>query len=253
MFSLDSFSLEGKRAIVTGGTRGLCREIAQAYHDLGAQVVLWGRSGGAAEEMGAAGAPVWSVSCDLSQSGQIQRAMEESLEHLGGRLDILVNGAGLQHRAPALEFPEEQWRRIIEVNLTAMFLVSQQAGRLMCAQGSGRIINIASMCSFFGGFTVPAYAASKGGVAQLTKALSNEWAGQGVTVNAIAPGYMATELTRSIQETDPAQYDQITARIPMGRWGRPEDLQGLAVFLASPAAAYISGAVIPLDGGYLGK
>ncbi len=253
MFSLDSFSLEGKRAIVTGGTRGLCREIAQAYHDLGAQVVLWGRSGGAAEEMGAAGAPVWSVSCDLSQSGQIQRAMEESLEHLGGRLDILVNGAGLQHRAPALEFPEEQWRRIIEVNLTAMFLVSQQAGRLMCAQGSGRIINIASMCSFFGSVRIPAYSASKGGVAQLTKALSNEWAGQGVTVNAIAPGYMATELTRSIQETDPAQYDQITARIPMGRWGRPEDLQGLAVFLASPAAAYISGAVIPLDGGYLGK
>ena len=249
MFSLDSFSLEGKRAIVTGGTRGLCREIAQAYHDLGAQVVLWGRSGGAAEEMGAAGAPGWSVSCDLSQSGQIQRAMEESLEHLGGRLDILVNGAGLQHRAPALEFPEEQWRRIIEVNLTAMFLVSQQAGRLMCAQGSGRII----MCSFFGSVRIPAYSASKGGVAQLTKALSNEWAGQGVTVNAIAPGYMATELTRSIQETDPAQYDQITARIPMGRWGRPEDLQGLAVFLASPAAAYISGAVIPLDGGYLGK
>ena len=255
MFSLDSFSLEGKRAIVTGGTRGLCREIAQAYHALGAQVVLWGRSGGAAEEMGAAGAPVWSVSCDLSQSGQIQRAMEESLEHLGGRLDILVNGAGLQHRAPALEFPEEQWRRIIEVNLTAMFLVSQQAGRLMCAQGSGRIINIASMCSFFGSVRIPAYSASKGGVAQLTKALSNEWAGHNIQVNAIAPGYMATEMNTALLDPANPRYKEITDRIPAHRWGgaRGEDMKGPCLFLASHASDYLNGVVIPVDGGYASK
>ncbi len=256
MFSLESFSLRGKKAIVTGGTRGLCLEIARGYHELGAEVVLWGRSQTGAEtakEMSAEGAPVWFVRCDLGRGEEIPRAMEESLRDLGGRLDILVNGAGLQHREPALDFPEESWRRILDVNLTAMFLVSQAAGRVMCARGSGRIINIASMCSFFGGVRIPAYAASKGGVAQLTKALSNEWAGMGVNVNAIAPGYMETVLTADIKRDDPQQYQQITERIPKGRWGRAEDMKGLSAFLASEASAYISGAVIPLDGGYLGK
>lgn len=256
MFTLDCFSLKGKKAIITGGTGGLCGAIARAYHALGAEVVLWGRSEQGrriAEDMGSADAPVWFVSCDLEHSAQISGALAESLRCLDGRVDILVNGAGLQHRASALEFPEEQWRKIIEVNLSAMFFISQQVGRIMCEQGAGRIINIASMCSFFGGVRIPAYSASKGGVAQLTKALSNEWAAKGIRINAIAPGYMETAITRDLQRNDPEQYSQITARIPEGRWGKPEDLQGLAVFLASDAAEYISGAVIPLDGGYLGK
>lgn len=253
----SAFSLEGKKAIITGGTRGLCRQIAQAYHDMGATVAIWGRSPvqgkAAASEIAAGSGRAYFVRCDLCESAQIAAAVEESLALLGGRVDILVNGAGIQHRAPALEFPEENWRAILEVNLTAMFLVSQQVSRHMLAQGHGSIINIASMCSFFGALRIPAYAASKGGVAQLTKALSNEWAASGVTVNAIAPGYMEREITRDLREQDPAQYEAITQRIPMQRWGRPEDMQGLAVFLASEAASYITGAIIPLDGGYLGR
>lgn len=256
MFSPDSFSLKGKKAVVTGGTRGLCLEIARALHSCGAQVVIWGRSASGREtaaSFSSEEAPVFFVSCDLGNSGDIGRAVEESLELLDGRIDILVNGAGIQYRAPAQDFPEEQWMKVINVNLSAVFLVSQKIGRIMLRQGYGRIINIASMCSFFGSVRIPAYSASKGGVAQLTKALSNEWAGQGVNVNAIAPGYMETELTRSIKETNYSQYTEITSRIPKGRWGRPEDLAGIAVFLASDASEYISGAVIPVDGGYLGK
>lgn len=255
MFSLESFSLAGKKAIVTGGTRGLCNQIAKAYHDMGAEVVIWGRSESGyqvAEQLSTSQAPVHFVACDLEKSESIDGCVERSLALLGGRVDILVNGAGIQHRADAVDFPEEQWRRILDTNLTALFLVSQKVSRTMLAQKYGKIINIASMCSFFGSVRIPAYSASKGGVAQLTKALSNEWAGLGVNVNAIAPGYMETELTRNIKTTNPPQYAQITSRIPMGRWGKPEDLQGIAVFLASDASAYLSGAVIPVDGGYLG-
>lgn len=256
MFTLDSFSLEGKKAIVTGGTRGLCLEIAKAFHACGAEVVIWGRSGSGAEtarSISTEAQPVHFVKCDVSRSEDIDRAVRESAALLGGRIDILLNGAGVQYRAPALEFPEEQWLNVISVNLNAVFLICQKVGGIMVQQRSGRIINIASMCSFFGSVRIPAYSASKGGVAQLTKALSNEWAGEGVNVNAIAPGYMETELTRSIKETNNSQYMEITSRIPKGRWGKPEDLAGIAVFLASDAAEYVSGAVIPVDGGYLGK
>lgn len=252
----DMFSLKGKKAIVTGGTRGLGMEIARAYHDAGADVVLWGRSpqdADVARQMGRDQNNVFFVQCDLSDSTQITPAVERSLELLQGRVDILVNGAGMQHRTPALDFEEDCWRSILEVNLTAVFLVSQRVGRHMIEQGKGRIINIASMCSFFGSVNIPAYTASKGGIAQLTKALSNEWASKGINVNAIAPGYMETQLTRDIKQKNPSQYAEITSRIPKGRWGQPEDIRGLAVFLASEAAEYISGAVIPLDGGYLGK
>lgn len=256
MFSPECFSLTGKKAIITGGTRGLCLEIAKAYHDMGAEVVIWGRSESGyqtAVRLSSPQAQVHFVQCDLEKSESIGLCVQKSLELLGGRIDILVNGAGVQHREDALEFPEDQWRRVIETNLTALFLVSQHVGRIMCDQKYGKIINIASMCSFFGSVRIPAYSASKGGVAQLTKALSNEWAPMGVNVNAIAPGYMETEITRNIKTTNPPQYAEITSRIPMGRWGQPEDLQGIAVFLASDASAYVSGAVIPVDGGYLGK
>lgn len=251
-----NLDLSGKKAIVTGGGRGLCRCIAQAFHDSGAEVVLVGSSQTAkktAEEMGSQGAPVYGVCGDLSDKESIRGIFKESLDLLGGRIDILVNGAGIQHRCDAEEFPWEAWDRVLNLNLSTVFYLSQLAAREMLKHQYGKIINIASMTSFFGSVRIPAYSASKGGVAQLTKALSNEWAGRGINVNAIAPGYMATKLTAEIKEKNPAQYQEITSRIPMGRWGNGEDLAGCAVFLASDASAYISGAVIPVDGGFLGK
>ena len=256
MFSTECFSLKGKTAVVTGGTRGLCLEIARAYHQCGASVVIWGRSESGtrtAQELSEEGSSVYFVQCDVGSSTEVAAAAGESLKLLNGRVDILVNGAGIQYREDAADFPEEKWRQIIDVNLNGVFYASQQIGRIMLGQGSGRIINIASMCSFFGSVRIPAYSASKGGVAQLTKALSNEWASRGVNVNAIAPGYMETQLTSELKTTNYPQYMEITSRIPKGRWGRPEDLAGIAVFLASDASEYISGAVIPVDGGYLGK
>lgn len=253
---MNQFSLEGKKAIVTGGAAGLCRAMAQGLHEAGAEVVLVDVSPAAMEsaaEMGAQGAPVHAVVGDLSDQEAIPAIYAQALEKLGGRLDILLNGAGIQFRCKAEEFPAERWNKILDINLTAVFLMAQQAGRTMLEQGYGRIINVASMTSFFGSEMIPAYSASKGAVAQLTKALSNEWSGRGVSVNAIAPGYMVTKLTADMKEKNPRQYEEITGRIPMHRWGEPEDLQGIVVFLASEAAAYVTGAVIPVDGGYLGK
>ena len=169
-----------------------------------------------------------------------------------GGLDILVVNHGIQRRFPAEDFPVEDWDTILEVNLTSMFLLNQLAGRVMLAQGHGKIINVASLLSFSGGFTVPAYAAAKGGVAQLTKALANEWAGRGVNVNAIAPGYMVTDGTAALI-ADPVRNRDISARIPAGRWGQPEDLQGIVIFLASEASNYVHGVVILVDGGWMGR
>lgn len=253
---MDQFSLEGRKAIVTGGAAGLCRAMAEGLHEAGAEVVLVDVSPSvydSAEAMGAQGAPVHAVTGDLSDQDAIPAIYAQALEKLGGRLDILLNGAGIQFRCKAEDFPVQQWNKILDINLTAVFLLAQQAGRTMLEQGYGRIINVASMTSFFGSEMIPAYSASKGAVAQLTKALSNEWAGRGVNVNAIAPGYMVTRLTADMKEKNPRQYEEITGRIPMHRWGQPEDLQGTVVFLASEAAAYVTGAVIPVDGGYLGK
>ena len=175
------------------------------------------------------------------------------MELLGGHLDILVNGAGIQRRHFCEEFPIEDWDAVLEVNLTATFDLCQMAGQQFIRQNSkGKIINIASMLSFFGGYTVPAYAASKGGVAQLTKALSNEWTGKGINVNAIAPGYMATEMNTALLN-DEGRNTEILGRIPAHRWGTPDDMKGLCIFLASDASDYIAGAVIPCDGGYLCK
>lgn len=253
---IQKFSLEGKKAIVTGGAKGLCNGMAQALHDAGAEVVLLDVLDlvyESAEKMGASGAPVYGVKGDLTDGEHLEDIYNECLKKLGGRLDILLNGAGIQFRAPAVDFPRDRWMKILDINLSAVFFLSQLAGKTMIAQHYGKIINIASMCTFFGSVLIPAYSASKGGVGQLTKALSNEWASKGITVNAIAPGYMETQLTANMKEVNPEQYKEITGRIPAGRWGHPEDLQGLAVFLASDASAYVSGAVIPVDGGYLGK
>lgn len=253
---IEKFSLKGKKAIVTGGAKGLCNGMAQALHDAGAEVVLLDildTVEDAAKEMGRNGASVYAVKGDLSRPETLEEIYKECLDKLGGRLDILLNGAGIQYRCPAVEFPADKWEKILKINLSAVFYMSQLAGKTMLKQGYGRIINVASMTVYFASVMIPAYAASKAGVAQVTKALSNEWASEGVTVNAIAPGYMATELTANMKEVNPKQYEEITSRIPMGRWGNLEDLQGTVVFLASEAASYISGAVIPVDGGFMGK
>lgn len=253
---MDQFSLAGKKAIVTGGAKGLCNGMAQALHEAGAEVVLLDvldTVEASAREMGKEGAPVHAVKGDLSKPETLPAVYQECLDKLGGHLDILLNGAGIQHRCPAVDFPADKWQKILDINLSAVFYMSQLAGRTMLKQGSGRIINVASMTVYFASVLIPAYSASKAGVAQLTRAFSNEWAASGVTVNAIAPGYMATELTANMKDVNPKQYEEITSRIPMGRWGKMEDLQGTAVFLASDAAAYISGAIIPIDGGFMGK
>ena len=253
---INRFSLEGKKAIVTGGAKGLCNGMAQALHDAGAEVVLLDILDivdKSAEKMAVEGAPVHAVRGDLSKPETLEDVYGECLKKLNGRVDILLNGAGIQYRCPAVDFPADKWEKILDINLSAVFYMSQLAGRTMLEQGYGRIINVASMTVYFASVLIPAYSASKAGVAQLTKALSNEWAASGVTVKAIAPGYMATELTANMKEVNPKQYEEITGRIPMGRWGNMEDLQGTAVFLASDAANYISGAVIPVDGGFMGK
>ncbi len=253
---LDSFNLKGKKAIVTGGAKGLCHGMAQALHEAGAEVVLLDVLDlvmDSAAAMSTEDAPVHGVQCDLTDTASLPAVVDRCKELLGGRIDILLNGAGIQYRAPAVEFPEDRWRKILDINLSAVFFMAQNVGKIMIEQRYGKIINIASMTSFFGSVLIPAYSASKGGVAQVTKALSNEWAQYGVNVNAIAPGYMATELTKNMKEVNPKQYEEITGRIPAQRWGNPEDLQGAVVFLASDASAYISGAIIPVDGGFMGK
>ena len=251
----DLFDLTGKGALVTGGGRGLGRGLAEGLAEAGAKVVILGSSEGvhaAAAEMKGRGLDVAGLQGDLSHRDGIPALFEQVLELLGGGIDILVNNAGVQRRNRCEDFTLEDWDAVMGVNLHAVFVLCQLAGRKMLAQGSGKIINLASMLSFFGGFTVPAYSASKGGVAQLTKALSNEWAGKNIQVNAIAPGYMATEMNTALIH-DEGRNKEILGRIPAGRWGTPEDVKGLAVFLASPASNYISGAIIPVDGGYLSK
>lgn len=249
------FDLTGKTALVTGGSRGLGKGIAEGLCQAGAQVCILSASDAVFEaerEFQSLGYRCCAVKCDISQDAQLRRGFQEALGLLGGRLDILVNNAGIQRRHKCEEFPLSDFDEVLNVNLRAVFTLCQLGGREMLNRGYGKIINIASMLSFFGGYTVPAYAASKGGVAQLTKALSNEWASRGICVNAIAPGYMATEMnTKLIQ--DEKRNTEILGRIPAGRWGTPEDMQGIAVFLASNASDYVHGAVIPVDGGYLGR
>jgi len=250
---LDSFRLDGQVALVTGSTRGLGQGAAVALAEAGADVALLDRAdaGDTAEMIRALGRRVHLIRRDLVQAtpDEIASAVTEVVDELGD-LHILVNNAGIIHRAPAVDFPADSWNDVLSINLDAVFHLSQAAGRHMLAQGHGRIINIASMLSFQGGVFVPAYTASKHAVAGLTKALANEWAASGVTVNAIAPGYMATDNTAAIR-ADVERERSILARIPAGRWGTPADLQGAFVFLASDASAYVTGTVLPVDGGWL--
>jgi 2-deoxy-D-gluconate 3-dehydrogenase len=250
---LDDFRLDGRVALVTGANRGLGQGCALALAEAGADVALLGRTNPleTKERILALGRRVLYLPCDLSLTDpeELSVAVEEVRAELG-RLDVVVNNAGTIRRAPAVAVSTADWDDVLSVNLDAVFQLSQAAGRVMLAQGSGKIINIASMLSFQGGIRVPAYAAAKHAVVGLTKALANEWAGQGINVNAIAPGYMATDNTASLRE-DPDRAKGILDRIPAGRWGIPDDLMGVVVFLASGAARYVHGAVIPVDGGWM--
>ncbi len=249
------FDLTGKAAIITGGGRGLGYAMSEALCEAGAKVAIIGSSESgieAAKELSDKGYTAFGVKGDLSSREYTPEFFEEAVDLLGGRIDILVNNAGIQRRNKCEDFLLNDWEEVLNVNLTAVFQLCQLAGRKMIDQGGGKIINIASMLSYFGGFTVPAYAASKGGVSQLTKALSNEWASKGINVNAIAPGYMVTEMNEALIN-DPNRNKEILSRIPAGRWGTPEDMKGIIVFLASSASNYLNGALIPVDGGYLGR
>lgn len=248
------FSLAGKRALVTGASRGLGRAMAEALATAGADVVCASSSpDGARGTMAAVtaqGRQAWGVSADVSN--------RESVEHMIadvdriGTIDILVNNAGMVARAPAAEFSMDDWDKTLRTNLDAVWMLARHFGRAMIARGAGKIVNTASLLSFSGGITVPAYTASKHAVAGLTKALANEWAKHNVQVNAIAPGYFDTDVTRALRENEERRRE-ITSRIPAGRWGRPADLAGAVVFLASSASDYVNGHVLVVDGGWMAR
>ena len=247
------FDLTGKVAAVTGGGRGLGLGISEALLEAGADVIVFGRTPVPAEltkHAAALGREVRFVALDLADSGAIATAVQQVLATQ--QVDILVNNAGTQDRYPAVDFPLEAWDAVLDVNLRAVFQLCQLFGRPMLERGEGKIVNLASLLSFQGGMTVPAYAASKGAVAQLTKALCNEWASRGVNVNAVAPGYMDTDMNTALR-ADPVRREQLSTRIPAGRWGQPEDIGNVVVFLASPAADYVHGQVLAVDGGWMAR
>ena len=252
MAILDLFSLQGKNALVTGSSQGLGAGMAIAFAQAGANVTLHGFDAvlqSTVEEVQQTGVRSISMTGDVCDPEVCVRLVDETVSAFGS-IDILVNNAGTIRRAPAAEHSPEFWSTVIETNLNSVFRLSQYAGRKMLAQGSGKIINIASMLTFQGGILVPSYAAAKGAVGQLTKALANEWASRGVNVNAIAPGYMATDNTAPLR-ADAERSKTILARIPAGRWGLPSDLAGAAVFLASAASNYVHGHILVVDGGWL--
>ena len=252
---LDLFRLDGKVALVTGVGRGLGQGMALGLAEAGADIAGLYRSTyeETRDQVEALGRRFLPVACDLltASVARLDEVVGQVVRELG-RLDILVNNAGIIRRAPALEFGEEDWDDVIQVNLKALFFLSQAAARVMVGQGGGKIVNIASMLSFQGGILIPPYTAAKSGVAGLTRALANEWAARGINVNAIAPGYMATDNTAPLR-ADPVRNPAIVSRIPAGDWGAPEDLKGAVVFLASEASSYVHGAVVPVDGGWLAR
>jgi 2-deoxy-D-gluconate 3-dehydrogenase len=251
---LNQFRLDGKVALVTGGSRGLGSGMAIALAEAGADIISVQHASDTdvlAEHVTGVGRQFLPLMLDIGTETASVEALDATLSRFG-RVDILVNNAGVQRRAPATDFSIEDWDTVININLRAVFLFCQTFGRYMLSQGSGKIINIASLLSFQGGLTIPAYTASKHAVAGLTKALCNEWASQGVNVNAIAPGYMDTDLNTALR-ADTQRERQISERIPAGRWGTPDDMAGAVVFLASPASDYLHGHMIVVDGGWLAR
>ncbi len=251
---LDLFRLDGQVALVTGGDKGLGQAMAIALAQAGADVAIVSRSGhndATLAAVAAVGRRGLSLTADLGQPEAAATVVDQAVEALG-RIDILVNNAGIIRRADAVDFDPADFAAVLDVNLTGVWTLSQTAGRHMLAQGRGKIINIASLLAFQGGIRVPAYTAAKHAVAGLTKALANEWAGRGINVNAIAPGYMATDNTQALRD-DQQRNRQIMERIPAGRWGAPEDMAGAVVFLASRAADYVHGHVLVVDGGWMAR
>ena len=250
---MTMFDLTGRVAVVTGANTGIGQGIALALAEAGADIAAVGRTPAdeTVAQVRAMGRQAEIVSADLSSIEPVQRVIDEALDKLG-RIDILVNNAGIIRRADAIDFSEADWDAVLDTNLKSVFFLTQAAARHMLARGSGKVVNIASMLSFQGGIRVPSYTASKSGVAGLTKLLANEWAAKGINVNAIAPGYFATNNTAALQ-ADEARNKSILDRIPAARWGAPADIGGAAVFLASAAADYVHGVTLPVDGGWLAR
>lgn len=256
MTIIDLFKLDGKIALVTGCRRGIGRGFAQGLAEAGADII------GVSANMEASGSQIEKdvkalgrnfkgYSCDFSDRKALYEFIKQA-KNENPQIDILVNNAGTILRKPAAEHPDEYWDKIIEINLNAQFILAREFGKDMVVRGKGKIIFTASVLTFQGGVNVPGYAASKGGVGQLTKALANEWASKGVNVNAIAPGYIETDNTAALR-ADSERYNQILSRIPAGRWGNPDDLKGAIVFLASSASDYVNGAILSVDGGWIGR
>jgi len=255
MSNAELFSLVGKTALVTGASRGLGQALAVGLARAGADIICSssrpGGTGATQEQIQHLGRKSFEVYGDLSNSEEVMKMAETALgmtEHV----DILVNAGGTIARAPAVDFPLPEWQRVLDINLNATFILCQKLGRPMLARRAGKIINIASMLSYTGGITVPAYTASKHGVMGVTRALANEWASSNVQVNAIAPGYFSTENTQALRN-DPQRNAEIEKRIPAGRWGEPEQLVGAAIFLASAASDYVNGHTLAVDGGWLAR
>jgi len=253
---LDSFNLHGKTALVTGARRGIGRAMAEGLAEAGANIIA------VSANMPEQGSEVetsirrldrefHAYPCDFADRPAVKELVR-TIQERHPRIDILLNNAGTILRSPAAEHPDDYWDKVIEVNLNAQFILAREFGSRMVERGTGKIIFTASVLTFQGGITVPGYAASKGGIGQLTKALANEWAGKGVNVNAIAPGYIATDNTQALQD-NPERSRQILDRIPAGRWGQPDDFKGPAVFLASAASNYVHGEILMVDGGWMGR
>lgn len=254
--TLQTFDLTGRTALVTGCKRGIGRAMAEALAEAGADIIgvsasLEASGSDVEKTVRACGRDFRGYACDFADRSAL-RAFITEVKANHPVVDILVNNAGTILRAPAVEHSDEYWDQVIEVNLNAQFVLTREFGREMVARGSGKVIFTASLLTFQGGITVPGYAASKGGIGQLTMAFANEWAKSGVNVNAIAPGYIATDNTQALRD-DPVRREQILGRIPAGRWGEPEDFKGPVVFLASEAASYVHGTTLLVDGGWMGR
>jgi len=256
MSILNQFDLSGKTAIVTGCKRGIGKGMAVGLAEAGANIIgvsasLESSGSDVEKEVTALGREFHAYQCDFADREAVYKFIEQvKSDH--SQIDILVNNAGTIMRKPAAEHPDDYWDKVMEVNLNTQFILTREFGKDMIERGSGKVIFTASLLTFQGGITVPGYAASKGGIGQLTMAFANEWAGKGVNVNAIAPGYIATDNTQALQD-DPVRSEQILARIPSGRWGQPQDFKGPIVFLASDASTYVSGSVMLVDGGWMGR